>query len=306
MVPIKVTNSHRLAKRHAESILTYLAGVRKGATLVKINNWVTGQFGPKYNLTKILMADHRHLDQIVKIYIKKPKAIPTEIDNFKNLYAYFRTTAKSPYKQANGEVYDGFTFARGIDLSVCPYCNRNYIYNLPTIKKATCELDHFYNKSTYPFLALSFYNLIPSCKTCNYFKLDGKKAYYNLHDNSLTDSEILKFSVQIMGADFMDNEKDLKLCYDVHSKYWDTFEDLQLKELYDRHIDQVQDLLKKEVLYKTEYIDQLVTDYEGKLFKNREELISLLLSGNIQPEKLSLKPFSKLTKDIWEQISALK
>jgi len=137
-------------------------------------------------------------------------------------------------------------------------------------------------------------------------KSDGTKSYYNLHKTDLTDSDLLKFSVKITGADYLDNDNDLKLMYDVHKSYQDTFDDLKIKETYDRHIDQVQDLLKKQHLYSSEYLDQLVKDYQGKLFKNKEELISLLLSGNIQPDKLSLKPFSKLTKDIWEQLSVLR
>ena len=34
-------------------------------------------------------------------------------------------------------------------------------------KQALFELDHFYPKAKYPYLALSFYNHIPSCSNCN-------------------------------------------------------------------------------------------------------------------------------------------
>jgi len=306
MIPIKVTNSHRLAKRHADIVFAYLKGYRYGRAFKIINNWITLQFGNSYNLKKILMADPGHLDNLVKVYRRRKKPIPEEIISFKNIYKYFRTTATTPFLEADGSRYDGFVFAKNLDLTVCPYCNRNYIFNLPTIGKATCELDHFYNKSDFPFLALSFYNLIPSCKTCNHIKSNGSKSYYNLHKKDLTESELVKFSVKITGASYLDDEADLRLDYDVHKSYQDTFDDLKFKEIYDRHKDQVQDLIKKQHLYSSDYLEQLIKDYQGKLFRNKEELISILLSGNVQPDKLCLKPFSKLTKDIWEQISELR
>lgn len=46
------------------------------------------------------------------------------------------------------------------------------------------DLDHFFPKEKYPYLAISFYNLIPICKWCNYIKnnddvLDEKEDIYH-------------------------------------------------------------------------------------------------------------------------------
>lgn len=59
--------------------------------------------------------------------------------------------------------------------STCPYCNdrlveivkKNKTAPLANDNIAYFDLDHFYPKSIYPFFALSFYNLIPSCHICN-------------------------------------------------------------------------------------------------------------------------------------------
>lgn len=55
-----------------------------------------------------------------------------------------------------------------IDIKVCPYCNLNNIslYKDESGKKRG-HLDHFYCKRDYPYLALSIYNLVPICSTCN-------------------------------------------------------------------------------------------------------------------------------------------
>ena len=65
-------------------------------------------------------------------------------------------------------------------IQVCPYCQRNYISSFEenNDKRTTADLDHFYPKSFYPFLALSLYNFIPSCQICN-SRFKGSKDTYN-------------------------------------------------------------------------------------------------------------------------------
>ncbi|CAI1560787.1 hypothetical protein PTR34_23855 [Serratia nevei] len=62
----------------------------------------------------------------------------------------------------------------GFTEATCPYCNENTVriieVNKPGKKEKVMmlyDIDHFYPKHMFPYLALSFYNHIPSCKTCN-------------------------------------------------------------------------------------------------------------------------------------------
>ncbi len=72
--------------------------------------------------------------------------------------------------------WNAYDFCKSLKLSVCPYCNRQYIFTAQN-KNGKCEcrpqLDHFYVKSKYPYLSCSFYNLIPSCPFCNEGKNDN-------------------------------------------------------------------------------------------------------------------------------------
>lgn len=61
-------------------------------------------------------------------------------------------------------------------IKFCPYCNAETVYAIKFKRKPGADfdhiaiksaLDHFYPRSRYPFLALSLYNLIPSCTRCN-------------------------------------------------------------------------------------------------------------------------------------------
>jgi hypothetical protein len=91
------------------------------------------------------------------------------------LKCIFNYTAFRVYKKT---IYNGYLLSEKLSIKCCPYCNRNYttthqtvyykrVNNSPEPKYVFSEFDHFYPKETYPLIAVSFYNLIPSCNICN-------------------------------------------------------------------------------------------------------------------------------------------
>jgi len=61
-------------------------------------------------------------------------------------------------------------FRKNNFVKFCPYCNINEVLHIETQggKSATGhQLDHFFDKASYPLLACSFFNLIPSDSNCN-------------------------------------------------------------------------------------------------------------------------------------------
>ncbi|MBH3470588.1 hypothetical protein [Pseudomonas putida] len=65
--------------------------------------------------------------------------------------------------------------------ATCPYCNDESAKIIKITKSAPkskvmmlYDIDHFYPKHAFPYLALSFYNHVPSCKTCNQTFKEGK------------------------------------------------------------------------------------------------------------------------------------
>lgn len=70
--------------------------------------------------------------------------------------------------------FPNYIITKSLDLKACPYCNQvEFLCNTViaeddrqnTIKDS--ELDHFYPKSRVPYLAVSLFNLVPCCSTCN-------------------------------------------------------------------------------------------------------------------------------------------
>lgn len=64
---------------------------------------------------------------------------------------------------------DKLRFIQELNLKICPYCGRQHI-NVAQVtgrRDSKPPIDHFLPKSLYPFLAISFRNMVPVCTVCN-------------------------------------------------------------------------------------------------------------------------------------------
>lgn len=82
---------------------------------------------------------------------------------------------------------------------VCPYC---HIRTTETVLRGAenagyrPQLDHFYDRARYPFLALSLGNLVPCCGTCNGPGMKHTKDFFvRPHLNPLRDASVLSFAL---------------------------------------------------------------------------------------------------------------
>ena len=190
---------------------------------------------------------------------------------------------------------------KDLHISTCPYCNRNTVYNLENSNGRTSEIDHFHPKGKYPYFAISFYNLIPSCKVCNKLKMEDEIGVNPYESSFDEDFKILvknsKFYYSVDGFDLEIKSDDAKV-----QKQIDTF---KLDDLYQNHKDIVLELIQKNAIYNESYLNELMTQYEGTLFKNKEDLQRLISGGYISDEEIGKRPLSKLVKDISEELGLL-
>jgi len=198
--------------------------------------------------------------------------------------------------------YGAYYFVEKLDLKTCPYCNRNYTFVVDEDSgKLRPEIDHFYPKSIYPFLAMSFYNLIPSCPICNHTK--SNKDRLDLKNPYDIKNEDFKFTYIPTSVDFsnIENKKydldDFDIELDGNQANIEVF---KLEELYKQHKDIVLELLIKKAYYPKSYIEEL------KSFDFSEDEIYRYLLGNYKKdEDLHKRPLSKLTRDISEELGLL-
>lgn len=75
-----------------------------------------------------------------------------------------------------------------------------------------------------------------------------------------------------------------------------------IKNLYNEHKDLVFELLQKSKIYNESYIDELVKNYEGSVFSDKNELLRLITGAYMDNKDINKRPFNKLIKDVSEQI----
>jgi 5-methylcytosine-specific restriction endonuclease McrA len=256
---------------------------------------------------ELLITRPKELEEIAQnINENKPRNFEEDKKILIDVYEKFRNSVSSK------------NYIHKVSLKVCPYCNRNYIFNFTKNDKeeATAQLDHFIDKSKYPYLSLSLYNLVPSCSVCNQRKSaqDILKTPIlnpfedNIHNHiSFNSSEIIsRDELENKNLDFFSEERT-KITINVNSddkRVEEHLKTFNIEGLYNHHTDVVADLYKKRIIYSDEYIDELLTKY-GEIFQSREELIGLITCGYMNEEELNQRPLSKLIRDISDELGLI-
>jgi hypothetical protein len=202
--------------------------------------------------------------------------------------------------------FQKWDFINKITLDTCPYCNRNYIYAISKKGKIKPQIDHFYPSSLYPVLAVSFYNLIPCCQTCN--GLDAKKEtdpVGTLTSPYLVKSNDFTFTYKLNSIDVL-NPLATKDAVEIKflKKIDGHITVFKLEELYQKHADHVLELIiKSKLQYSDTYRDYLGS-YDDLKFNERE--IDRMILGNFTAEEeIHKRPFAKLYQDIGRELGLI-
>lgn len=204
---------------------------------------------------------------------------------------------------------DKWQFINRITIDTCCYCNRNYIYTTSKNKKIKPEIDHFFPKSKYPILGLSYFNLIPSCKSCNGFgaKEENDPNIVGLINPYLLNSSDFVFTHKIKNIAII-NPLVGKSNVEVHFKsaLQGNLDIFNLKDLYELHNDHALELIiKKRIKYSKKYRDYLNSYSSSGLKFSKSELDRMIL-GNYSLEKEQHKrPLSKLYQDLGKELGLI-
>jgi hypothetical protein len=204
----------------------------------------------------------------------------------------------------------GFLLAKKLGVECCPYCNRNYTTTHVSYinKRVFPEYDHFYHKSFYPLFAISFYNLIPSCNVCNtHFK--GSKDAVNeslFHPYTELEPNSFKFKFIPDDVDSLYGAKDnFTLDFEINdlenkTSLTNSLDFFGIKEIYELcHSDLIKEIVNKKLTYSNKYLE-IIKDTFGISF---EESYRILFETYYEDDKLHIRPFSKLKKDIFEDVN---
>lgn len=255
------------------------------------------------SFSHIVLADKNEMELLAKkMEYESENVINVLKELFVKLYKKFTQSKTS----------EGITIAhhffRALNIRTCPYCNRQYTF---TIYKGTAktapEYDHFYDKSHYPILAVSFYNLIPSCHTCNHIKgtkkikvnpyFEGFESYFRLVDNNgkeLNKAEILKQGSGRLEL-LMPNGK-------VSKADKRNIKIFGLKDLYSMHDDYIKEIVEKASAYNNSTIQQALVNAFQTAAYSPQQVFDFVWGKYLEVSQYENRPLSKLTKDILEQL----
>lgn len=255
------------------------------------------------NLRKVLIGTPDELEAIKDKFTSK--GLKKSLKTLLNYDSWVNTDDKATYRY-----YNAYHLAEKLDIPTCVYCNRIYTKTVISSlgKKVTRPtFDHWFPKSEHPLLALSFYNLIPSCSVCNsgvkgstsfdlsthfhpYYKNPNKEFKYTF---SYDHKDYDKFSFKIVIDD-----KD-----DFSKRSVKAFE---LEDIFKAHEDEIEDLRRIKDAYSEDYIEMLESKILGGVTLERDEVYRLAFGVHFQEAKFDRRPLSKMKKDILIELGIIK
>ncbi|RKD96807.1 HNH endonuclease [Marinifilum flexuosum] len=220
---------------------------------------------------------------------------------------------KTKYNSFTGReehLYRPSDLVENLGIKVCPYCNRTFIISTKRKNgeiKRTDQLDHFFPKSRYPYLALCFYNLIPSCSACNHIKKEQEIGLSPYEIERADD--VITFEWKPKDSSFAYPKGNILITptpnTKVNGQMQSNIDAFGLKDLYQNHDDVVKELLLKGEIYTKEYIDSLVESFPD-LIENEEVATRLITCNYTSEEDLGKRPLAKLTRDIAREVKFIK
>lgn len=215
-----------------------------------------------------------------------------------------------------------------LKISVCPYCNRQYITSWDDVKnnkgtnkrrKSTADLDHFYPKSEYSLFALCLFNFVPSCQVCNsrmklsnFFDDHGNRPIYP-YTESFDDLAVFKASTtepkkdpkKLLEVWLGENELDLKVMLEIRGTNSDPLKEARIKrsnelfhieDIYQAHKGIVSEFMLKRRIYDDgEYLNGLKNIFEGfepdTFFKNSDDAMYKIIGTDLSITQKQLELF---------------
>lgn len=267
----------------------------------------------RFHLADYVLANEEELKNRASRYKEQVEGHPVlhkllkEI--FKKLYADFRAYNANrlvmPSKKGKEKV--AYHFFRRLNVRTCPYCNRQYTFTISSSTANTSpEYDHFYDKSEYPVLAVSFYNLVPSCHTCNHLKGTRKitvNPYFHRMEGrfAVVDPKVKKKEK----TDVMLLKKgDWKLDWISEGEEVKNVEVFGLRELYAQHDDYVDEIISKTQAYSKCAREALVDAFQDSGYTEKD-VSNFVWGPYLDVVNHGKRPLSKLTFDLLKQFHVI-
>ncbi|MDC8005387.1 hypothetical protein POV27_15090 [Aureisphaera galaxeae] len=333
---ITIAKNPAKAQEYADLILT-----SKGnyiSPLDKLNNW-NGNLSNEeqevldyliQNLRKLLVAEPEEQQEIIDSFKEDTGGTSFQDRIYDSVSGNLTPFGEGIKKKFN---YEGFRssakaiwLAKQIPVKSCPYCNAQYTLSVKQKNAKTkllFHLDHYYPKSVYPYLSLSFYNLIPSCASCNMSKSDepfSLSDFLHPYVNSVDDiaryetdkGNLVKFLTDMNNfEEYINLTLELREQFLGDAKWREKLEKykkmFKVESQYNEFKDVVAETYLKGIFYSKSRKDELVDFFKDhQNITLTEEMINRFIIGNYtDKEDLLKRPLAKMMRDISEDFGLL-
>ncbi len=198
-------------------------------------------------------------------------------------------------------------FMKKLGIKACVYCNASYTVTTND-NKATFQVDHFFPKSKYPFLCISFFNLQPACMHCNQIKSKSTEYkfglytlketeldpfYFSIDDKSIikymlsNDSDVLKFKLK---------STDNGIAADKHSDFF------HIDGLYAQFTDAAEEVVWKSKIYNSAYREQMLAAFMSNFSYNMADFKRFYLGFYPDKKDVNKRPLTLLMQGIAKEM----
>jgi 5-methylcytosine-specific restriction endonuclease McrA len=221
---------------------------------------------------------------------KKQKKRPRFKKMYQVIHDSYTSLASSQVKRESMRV----RLVKNAGLSVCPYCNRDYI-NCRGESVSGAQLDHFFSKSEFPLFAVCLYNLVPVCGNCNRVKSAKPIVFVSPFDNSINWDEDIIFTYK--GSTI----NDIKVNIITKGNLENNMKGMRINSAYQIHSLEIIELIEKAQMYngtqKEEFKKVLgpdnITDKEIK---------KLIFGPEVTNDCMRTKPLGKMMHDLHKEL----
>lgn len=197
--------------------------------------------------------------------------------------------------------YSSYKLAEKLGMRACTYCNRDYILVQKGEKnsKLLCpQYDHWFPKSKFPLLQVSFYNLIPSCGSCNSSVKGDDVLKVNDYCHPYMPWDVESFYFTYYYDHKLGNYKIVTKSTIEESKLLSTIQKLKIDQMYNGHLPELKDIIDLKRAYGERYLSNLKSNFPKLNSFKPSDVYRIHFGTEMKEIDFHKKPMSKFKKDI--------
>ena len=269
------------------------------------------------NLKKLLLFPAEKLPNLIAHIEKRYPVLQNERLNKPNPHsALYECLMKAFYSLGYCDhKFPSFEITQALGVNACPYCNAEeiIIQDLKDVGKKihSSQLDHFYPKELFPYLAICLHNLVPSGSICNGGHCKHNKDSYQfnmVNPFSLDDSEGFVFELNLIKPGILSYDKFEQSCSIVthiaNNSLAINATTFLIKSRYEQEIQQAKKVWFTHQKYSPEGYEKEIERISRKLNTPLTFDDCLEIELGISLNDYNKHKLSKLSMDIWRQLES--